>query len=97
MGRIRTGNAYSSRIIDIDVLFYETLIIESPTLVIPHPRLNDRKFVLKPLSEIAPGLIHPVLRKTVVEMLSLTPDSSQVQTVVGKAEFGELLETITML
>lgn len=97
MGRIRTGNAYSSRIIDIDILFYDNLVIESPTLVIPHPRLNDRNFVLKPLNEIAPQLLHPVLKKTIAELFTLSSDPGSVKTVVEKAEFGKLMDTKNIL
>ncbi len=57
------------RLIDIDILFYDDLILHSPSLVIPHPRLHERAFVLLPLMDIDPELVHPVNRKTVREML----------------------------
>ncbi len=68
MGR-QPGPVNSPRPIDIDILFYDELVINTPQLVIPHPRLMERIFVLLPLSEIAPDLKHPVNGKTVKEML----------------------------
>jgi len=59
------------RLIDIDILFYDELILETPLLVIPHPRLHERGFVLLPLMDIAPDLIHPVKERSVREMISL--------------------------
>lgn len=56
------------RLIDIDVLFYDDLILNKPSLAIPHPRLHERGFVLLPLMEIAPDLVHPVHKKSVREM-----------------------------
>ncbi len=57
------------RLIDIDILFFDDVILESPQLVIPHPRLQQRAFVLVPLNDIAPGLVHPGLGKPVSELL----------------------------
>jgi 2-amino-4-hydroxy-6-hydroxymethyldihydropteridine diphosphokinase len=58
------------RLIDIDILFYDDLVLNTASLVIPHPRLHERTFVLAPLADIAPELIHPVLHKSVREMLA---------------------------
>jgi len=62
---------YGPRLIDIDILFYDDLVLDTPSLVIPHPQLHERGFVLMPLNDIAPDLMHPTLKQTVGEMLSL--------------------------
>jgi 2-amino-4-hydroxy-6-hydroxymethyldihydropteridine diphosphokinase len=67
------------RIIDLDVLFYETAIIHADGMEIPHPRLPERRFVLVPVAELAPGLRHPVLRATAAELLAATQDRSAVR------------------
>jgi len=59
---------WGPRLIDIDILFYNDLILESESLTIPHPRLHERAFVLVPLADIAPDFIHPVLKKTIKEL-----------------------------
>lgn len=63
--KAQTGERFAPRKIDIDILFYEDEIIDTPRLQIPHPLIQDRDFVLRPLNEIAPEKIHPVLRKTI--------------------------------
>ena len=70
MGRnpIVKKDIYEDRPIDIDLLFYSGCVIETPILVVPHPRLHLRQFVLDPLCEIAPDFIHPVLKRTVREL-----------------------------
>lgn len=58
------------RLIDIDILFYDDLVFESPTVTIPHPRLHERAFVLMPLMDIAPDLVHPVKKQSIRELIA---------------------------
>jgi len=67
------------RIIDLDILFYENAIIRGEGIEIPHPRLSERRFVLVPLAELVPKLLHPVLRRTIRELLESTNDRSAVR------------------
>jgi 2-amino-4-hydroxy-6-hydroxymethyldihydropteridine diphosphokinase len=78
LGRVRCETRYTSRTIDIDILLYNNEIIEKEALSIPHPRLHQRKFVLIPLNELAPDLVHPVFGKTIKELLESCRDSSKV-------------------
>ena len=79
LGRVRNEERYSSRLIDIDILLYEDKIIEEESLKIPHPLLKERRFVLVPLCELASDMIHPVLKKTIGELLELCEDRSKVK------------------
>jgi len=74
MGRIRKSDHYEPRIIDIDILFYDDLQLNTPDLTLPHPKIGLRKFVLAPLNEIAPDKVHPVSGLKVQEMLGICPD-----------------------
>jgi 2-amino-4-hydroxy-6-hydroxymethyldihydropteridine diphosphokinase len=62
---------YGPRLIDIDILFYDTLVLETPVLVLPHPQVHKRGFVLLPMMDIAPDLVHPVLEKSIRELTAL--------------------------
>ncbi len=76
MGRIRKGTGYSSRIIDLDLLFYGATMLNTPDLVLPHPHIGLRRFVLEPLCNIAPQFLHPVTQQNLKSMLENCPDTS---------------------
>jgi len=79
MGRKRVkGKRYGSRVIDLDILFFNNEVVEKRSLKIPHPRLQDRRFVLAPLSELAPHLIHPKLNASISELLASTTDTKKL-------------------
>jgi 2-amino-4-hydroxy-6-hydroxymethyldihydropteridine diphosphokinase len=69
MGRKESVGGYTDRPIDIDIIFYDDLVISTPEITIPHPHMESRRFVLEPLNDIAPEYIHPVLNKTVLKLL----------------------------
>lgn len=74
-GRTRSrSQAYASRVLDIDILFYDDLIMESDNLFVPHPRMHLRRFTLMPLNEIAPALVHPLFKKSVATLLEECTD-----------------------
>lgn len=78
MGRSMEGSIYSDRVIDIDLLLYGDKQLDLPGLTVPHPSMWDRRFVLAPLAEIAPEVIHPVAEISISRMLHLCPDKSEV-------------------
>lgn len=79
LGRIsKTKKGYESRIIDIDILFYEQLITTSKTLTIPHYLIHKRRFILVPLEEISPNFVHPVFQKTIKKLLLQCKDTLEV-------------------
>ena len=77
LGRVENFR-YGPRLIDIDILFYGTVIRNTARVQIPHPRLHERAFVLVPMAEIEPDFVHPVLQKTVAELLK-NVDTSEVR------------------
>ncbi len=79
-GRSRlAGTSYANRTIDIDIIFYENLVLNASDLVIPHPQLEQRLFVLRPLNEISPGKVHPKHQKTVSELLRGCEDPTRTE------------------
>jgi len=85
MGR-RRSIKYGPRNIDIDILLFGASVVGTPDLVIPHPRMAERRFVLVPMNEIAPDARHPVLKKTIGELLKATADKSAVRLWSGRSK-----------
>ena len=79
LGRVRNAEGtYSDRSIDIDILLFEALIISTPSLEIPHPRMHVRRFCLEPLVEISPDWVIPTFQKTTSQVLAICPDNSKI-------------------
>ena len=78
MGRIRTVKN-APRTIDIDILFFDKEVIRQPNLIVPHPEIANRKFVLIPLNELIPNFIHPVLQQNIHQLLKICSDTLDVK------------------
>jgi len=77
-GRTSCGIRFGPRILDLDILFFDDLILHTKELTLPHPRLHKRRFVLRPLFDIAPDLIHPVLKRDIQTLLLNLKDDRRV-------------------
>ena len=67
--KLLTGERYASRVVDIDIIFYDDIVVESEELTLPHPLMHEREFVLRPMLEVAAEWRHPIIGRTVEEML----------------------------
>ncbi|MDO4191434.1 MAG: 2-amino-4-hydroxy-6-hydroxymethyldihydropteridine diphosphokinase [Bacteroidales bacterium] len=76
--KAKTSGHYADRIIDIDLIDYAGIVLTTDTLTLPHPRMHQRNFVLKPLCDVAPNWLHPVLKQTAKELLTNSPDTSEL-------------------
>ena len=85
-GRVRT-EANAPRTLDLDILFYDDLIRSTPDLVLPHPRLHERQFVLVPLAEIAPDIVHPLFKCSALQLLQQTASTEAVPRKIGSPKF----------
>ena len=83
MGRLPSGPRWGPRVIDLDILLYDGGVLNEPNLIIPHPRMHERRFVLEPLTQLAPEFRHPLLGHTMAELLAhltgLSPAPSAAQ------------------
>ena len=80
LGRIRgMTEGYSSRTIDIDILFYDDLVLSTEELIVPHPHIQNRRFILAPMCDVAPEFMHPVLNKSIKFLLEECDDDGQVK------------------
>jgi 2-amino-4-hydroxy-6-hydroxymethyldihydropteridine diphosphokinase len=89
LGRV-SGQRFGPRLIDLDLLLYDEVVLETPELTLPHPRLVERPFVLVPLNDLAPTLVHPVLGRTIAQLLAGLGDTTNA---IWPAKFSLSLPT----
>jgi len=76
-GRVKGGIRFGPRVLDLDIIFYDQLVMKTPTLEIPHPRMHKRRFVLQPICDIDPDIVHPLLNMPVKSLLNQLDDNEQ--------------------
>jgi 2-amino-4-hydroxy-6-hydroxymethyldihydropteridine diphosphokinase len=76
-GRAQDAIRFGPRVLDMDIIFYDAVVIDHPDLTLPHPRMHLRRFVLKPLCDMDPTLRHPILNRTVRQLLDSIEDAGQ--------------------
>lgn len=81
LGRVRTADKNAPRTLDIDLLLYDYMVVNEPELTLPHPELHRRLFILQPLNDIRPDLFHPLLKKTVAEIMAELPQDILAQRI----------------
>ena len=81
MGRTRESSGYTDRMMDIDVLFYDSMRINTDKLIVPHPRIEERRFVLAPMAELAPDFIHPLLNQSMKVLLEECTDKGTARRI----------------
>ena len=77
IGRTRDSVRFGPRVLDLDIIFYDKLVMDHRLLVIPHPRMHKRRFVLKPICDIDPDINHPVFQQTLRSLLAILADTEQ--------------------
>lgn len=81
VGRKAHKIRFGPRVLDLDIILYDDLIVDTPRLTIPHTRMHERKFVLKPICDIEPNVVHPVLKQTLRQLLAVLADDKQQRVV----------------
>jgi 2-amino-4-hydroxy-6-hydroxymethyldihydropteridine diphosphokinase len=76
-GRVRDTIRYGPRILDLDIILYDDIVLDDAKLTIPHPRMHKRRFVLKPICDIDPDIVHPVLQRTMISLLENLAEKEQ--------------------
>ena len=93
IGRVRSEAQWQERLIDIDILFFNDSVLEESDLKIPHPLLHKRKFTLVPLHEIAANLVHPILQKSIAELLADCDDKLDTRKVLDAKLFHDFISS----